>query len=212
MKYEINLNNKAEGYGKTNSYDSISIESGNISMSIEIGARIIRDLNEELEHLKSLGHKIDLVVVNNMKFACRNILYARLQHYNKECFRCKKIKLLKHFYFQKQDNVFNSYCKVCCGEISKEWNEKNETRVLKWTEKKTYIMKDKTNNLYKIGSSKNPKVREKTLQSEKPSIILVKIWDKNIETRLHNLYSEFRIRGEWFKLSKIQLHYICTKY
>ena len=73
-------------------------------------------------------------------------------------------------------------------------------------------MKDNHNNLYKIGYSKKPNLREKTLQSEKPSIKMVKVWDCDIEKKLHKLYDEFRVRGEWFNLSKLQVEYICRHY
>jgi hypothetical protein len=71
-----------------------------------------------------------------------------------------------------------------------------------------YLMVDTTNNYYKIGISKNPKYREKTLQSEKPTIEL--IWSKkfanrkmakSIEGALHNTFENEHVRGEWFKLS-----------
>jgi hypothetical protein len=77
---------------------------------------------------------------------------------------------------------------------------------------KTYIIKDLTNNIYKIGKSVNPKLREKTLQSEKPSISIIKVFDKNIENELHLKYEKQRIRGEWFNLNEIQIKYICTHY
>jgi recombinational DNA repair ATPase RecF len=77
---------------------------------------------------------------------------------------------------------------------------------------KTYIIKDLTNNIYKIGKSVNPKLREKTLQSEKPSIKIIKVFNKNIENELHLKYSKNRIRGEWFNLNEIQIRYICTHY
>jgi hypothetical protein len=77
---------------------------------------------------------------------------------------------------------------------------------------KTYIIKDESNYLYKIGKSINPQLREKTLQSEKPTIKIIKIFDKNIEKELHKQYKEFRVRGEWFNLNSIQVNYICTKY
>ena len=77
---------------------------------------------------------------------------------------------------------------------------------------KTYIIKDNTNNTYKIGRSKDPLKREKTLQSEKPNLKLIKIFENNIEKELHELYKDCRLRGEWFKLSKVQLQYICKKY
>ena len=77
---------------------------------------------------------------------------------------------------------------------------------------KAYIMKDDNTGYYKIGKSVNPKLREKTLQSEKPTIKMIKVFDKDIEKELHNQYKEFRVRGEWFNLNSIQVNYICTKY
>lgn len=77
---------------------------------------------------------------------------------------------------------------------------------------KCYIIKDHNTGLYKIGKSVNPVFREKTLQSEKPTIEAVKIFKKDHEDELHKKYSKQRIRGEWFKLNKIQLQYICKTY
>ncbi len=68
-------------------------------------------------------------------------------------------------------------------------------------EQKTYIMLDSNTGLYKIGKSKYPRHREKTLQSEKPTIELVLICDENVEHKLHKEFSNKRVRGEWFKLS-----------
>jgi len=78
--------------------------------------------------------------------------------------------------------------------------------------KKTYLIKDLNNNLYKIGYSNNPELRESTLQSEKPNIKMVKVWDTFIEKELHEKYKDQRIRGEWFKLTPTQVKYICTHY
>ncbi len=72
-----------------------------------------------------------------------------------------------------------------------------------------YLMHDTTNNFYKIGISNNPKYRERTLQSEKPTIELIiskrfpirKIAE-SFEKALHETYSDQRIRGEWFDLSE----------
>mgnify|MGYP000884813906 FL=1 len=44
---------------------------------------------------------------------------------------------------------------------------------------KCYILKDHNTGLYKIGKSVNPVFREKTLQSEKPTIEAVKIFKQN---------------------------------
>ncbi len=70
-----------------------------------------------------------------------------------------------------------------------------------------YLMIDTTNNHHKIGISSKPEWREKTLQSEKPTIELLaskKFINRKIaasfEKALHETYSNKRIRGEWFQL------------
>lgn len=73
--------------------------------------------------------------------------------------------------------------------------------VTKKHSQKTYIMFDSSTGMYKIGKSNNPKYRETTLQSEKPTVELVLICDKDIEEKLHRHYSDKRYRGEWFKLN-----------
>ena len=78
--------------------------------------------------------------------------------------------------------------------------------------KKTYLIKNLKNGFYKIGYSNNPIKRERTLQSEEPTIKMVKVWDKFIEKELHDKYKDQRVRGEWFKLTHIQVKYICTHY
>jgi hypothetical protein len=66
-----------------------------------------------------------------------------------------------------------------------------------------YLMIDKNTGFYKIGRSVNPKIREKTLQSEKPTIEILHIFEgKMIDERsLHEMFYKKRIRGEWFDLS-----------
>lgn len=75
-----------------------------------------------------------------------------------------------------------------------------------------YLMKDFSNGYYKIGMSNKPEYRERTLQSEKPTIEMIankrypsrKIAEA-IEAALHNAFSEKRIRGEWFSLDAIDV-------
>ena len=70
-------------------------------------------------------------------------------------------------------------------------------------------MIDIINNYHKIGISNKPDYREKTLQSEKPTIEMLcskrfpnrKI-ASSFEQALHQTYTANRIRGEWFNLSK----------
>ena len=80
------------------------------------------------------------------------------------------------------------------------------------SQKKTYLIKESNTSYYKIGKSNNPEHREKTLQREMPNIKTVKVWEEDIEKELHHKYAEHRVRGEWFKLTKPQVKYICTHY
>lgn len=78
-----------------------------------------------------------------------------------------------------------------------------------------YLMLDISNGYYKIGISNKPYYREKTLQSEKPTINLItskryptrKIAE-SIEKSLHLVFGEKRIRGEWFVLTEKDVEHI----
>lgn len=70
-----------------------------------------------------------------------------------------------------------------------------------------YLMHDTSNGYYKIGISNQPEYRERTLQSEKPTIekICAKAYPNRtiagaIESALHKAYDSKRLRGEWFSL------------
>ena len=65
-----------------------------------------------------------------------------------------------------------------------------------------YLMQNKRNKYVKIGQSKNVKYRERTLQSEEPEIELIfsiRTYDI-FEQHLHDKYSSYNVRGEWFNL------------
>lgn len=71
-----------------------------------------------------------------------------------------------------------------------------------------YLMVDTTNGFHKIGISNHPDYREKTLQSEKPTIERIcakkypsQLIAQSIENALHTAFSSKRIRGEWFDLT-----------
>jgi hypothetical protein len=75
---------------------------------------------------------------------------------------------------------------------------------------RVYVMLDDNTGYYKIGRSIKPRVREKTLQSEKPTIKMLfhhEATHKD-EKDLHEKFSEKRIRGEWFDLSGSDLVFI----
>lgn len=64
-----------------------------------------------------------------------------------------------------------------------------------------YIMMNQDDFTFKIGQSKMPIYRERTLQSKQPKVVLLKVWqcNKKIEKELHRMYQKNRVRGEWFK-------------
>lgn len=67
-----------------------------------------------------------------------------------------------------------------------------------------YLMHDKKEDAYKIGFSKKPKFREKTLLSQAPNISIFRQWiaPQKYESVLKNNFKIKRGRGEWFKLSQ----------
>lgn len=76
----------------------------------------------------------------------------------------------------------------------------------------TYLMKDTNTGCTKIGKSADPRFRESTLQSEKPTIELYKVCAFNVEKELHNKYKDKRVRGEWFRLSENEISEIVDNY
>ena len=71
----------------------------------------------------------------------------------------------------------------------------------------TYLMEDTRNGMIKIGKSRNPERREKTLQSEAPSVemrIAVPT-ESDFENDLHVEFDHLRRRGEWFEMSSLEI-------
>ncbi len=95
--------------------------------------------------------------------------------------------------------------------IAQEAAEKDaaDDNNLKRSKYKTYLylMQDLRNELYKIGRSKHPQVRERTLQSEQPSTVLrLAIPAPDVaENYFHSKFSAKRVRGEWFDIGDLDL-------
>lgn len=66
-----------------------------------------------------------------------------------------------------------------------------------------YLMVNDETSFVKIGFSKNPRHREKTLQSQEPAVHLIGCWEASMqrEKDLHRKYQTKRERGEWFWLN-----------
>lgn len=70
-----------------------------------------------------------------------------------------------------------------------------------------YLMLNDDTSLIKIGTSKKPGYREKTLHSQEPNIHIIALWccSKAIEKELHKKFDKKRVRGEWFRLTFSEL-------
>lgn len=137
-----------------------------------------------------------------------NLFYNKFENI-KDC------KLFKIEEFKFLDSAKSSIPIIGTSKFLKLIEEKNtchKTKIERIRTVYTYLMIDKSNNAVKIGKSVNPLKRERTLQSEKISIKLIYAVDKDIENKLHKKYRDKRIRGEWFRLTKKDIHCIISKY
>jgi len=98
-------------------------------------------------------------------------------------------------------NVVNESERVYISELI-SIEQENKPSKLSNNFTKVYVMIDKNTGYYKIGRSKNPNQREKTLQSEKPTIEMLFNRDARVkdEKKLHDMFDKKRVRGEWFDL------------
>lgn len=139
-------------------------------------------------------------------------LFWELCNIDKIRFSDNRDKVTKIHYGLDKYIVENSFALEKIIEFSKRFsnrgNNKNQTPSVKtsnvskaYINRKTYLMIDHNTNLYKIGSSDEPKYRERTLQSEKPTIELLYVLEDNREKELHERFAQYRVRGEWFDLS-----------
>jgi len=141
----------------------------------------------------------------------RNLIYTKA--------RKEKIKNKEYTIWLEKENERLENMKVfslCQSSIIKKDIEGQKRKSVK--EKVCYLIKDHNikypdgSSAYKIGKSSNPLNREKTLQGEKPTLELIKKFNKNWESVLHNEYETQNLRGEWFRLYPLQVKYICKHY
>ena len=135
-----------------------------------------------------------------------DLKYAQITNDRLETYRC-----LKNGNLNVKVVFLNSNFEIIKGIDSWKYDhleichlsEKINTKELAKHKTQVYLMIDKNTGLYKIGRSKKPEFREKTLQSEKPTIELLFNWHafNKDELNLHKIFEEKRIRGEWFDLN-----------
>lgn len=150
-------------------------------------------------------------------FASENLIGIRCEFQNGDApLELKKMNDLASLTFKL---YFQEYIKALgeCGvqidsDVYDEENQRDNpkgTASLKDSSCFVYLMKDETNGYHKIGISNKPEYRERTLQSEKPTIALLcakefptRIIAEAIESALHKTFEDKRLRGEWFALDE----------
>jgi len=88
----------------------------------------------------------------------------------------------------------------------------NVTLKKKASKYNTYIFKDNSAGLYKIGRSTNPESRHQTIYTSNPSASILMICDQDIESELHKKYFDKKVTREWFSLSDSDLQEIFERF
>ena len=190
----------------------------------------LKDLMRELEEAFYYGNQIPIDCVNYIKE------WLRLN--DEEEYNTKDWKAESEYYKSEYEELKGKYedleheydhlefdCEVLenSNNFLNEWNNSIKQKYDEMTTsfinsliqtntlvsgQKTYLMYDDITHKFKIGKSYDPYKREKTLCSDRCSIYLVAYCDYDIESVLHSMYSEYRVRGEWFNLSTNQVSLI----
>ena len=147
--------------------------------------RILTSGNRKIEGMRSFGNRHNYENKENLQIALKKLFVD----YNKIVKGIENYKPLSKLDF-KDEVISTEICHL-------------------------YLMKDLANGYYKIGISNNPEYREKTLQSEKPTIELItskEFSNRKIasafESSLHKAYENKRLRGEWFELNEKEINEI----
>ena len=139
------------------------------------------------------------------------------EYWQKECKDLEnKYAYLESAYI-KSDAAQNSY-KALLDMVTEENNENTKmtksliNSLLKTNTlisgQKTYLMYDDMTQKFKIGKSYDPYKTEKELYLCRGSIYMVAYCDYDIESVLHSMISENRVKDEWFNLSTKQVSWI----
>lgn len=115
-------------------------------------------------------------------------------------------------------HIDNSIVSSHNADLLKSRKEERVELIKEIPKKKTvdtfiYLMYNRQSGYYKIGRSKEPQIRENTLQSQEPTVQLIFSAPGTcaMEKELHREYHAKRMRGEWFDLTQEDINYIIEK-
>ena len=157
---------------------------------------------EDLELLLDYELESYRITYLNNRLPIKTIPSTSLYLLGNEIYVTEEISIYTKCYLDALNRLIPNY-KLPSRSITQDSTEYN----FNWCY--VYLMKDTSNGYHKIGISNTPEYRERTLQSEKPTIEMLackkfptrKIAE-SIESALHTAYSQQRLRGEWFNLSE----------
>jgi hypothetical protein len=96
------------------------------------------------------------------------------------------------------------------------WQEEDaQERNTRSTARKRWVYFVRAGNLVKIGCSINPRKRLSSMQSGCPTeleLVAVVPGDRDMESSLHDLLADCRVRGEWFELPEDMLKAIVERW
>lgn len=120
--------------------------------------------------------------------------------------RAKSAEMVDDFHKQNQ-----KYASRIRAEMRQDPYQKTSWKLWPEEKMKTYIMSSVYGN-YKIGKSKNVRMRERDLQCGDPSVRLMAVCPNDIEYELHQKYAANRVSKEWFRFSKDELDDLIAKH
>lgn len=120
--------------------------------------------------------------------------------------RVKSAEMVDDFHKQNQ-----KYASRIRAEMRQDPYQKTSWKLWPEEKMKTYIMSSVYGN-YKIGKSKNVRMRERDLQCGDPSVRLMAVCPNDIEYELHQKYAANRVSKEWFRFSKAELDDLIAKH
>ena len=164
-----------------------------------------KDLNIAYDLLKSTCEYYKSEY-EKLKSVCENwkIAYELLENkYTHLEFDCEVLENSNNFLKEWNNSIKQKYDEMTTSFI----NSLIQTNTLV-SGQKTYLIYDDITQKFMIGKSYDPYETEKELYLCRGSIYMVAYCDYDIESVLHSMYSENRVKDEWFNLSTKQVSWI----
>lgn len=161
---------------------------------LNLSVKDFKEVNEALDFL----NKISFDMEKDSKWMNIHQFRVKYNAYFKDIYEHKLIS--NHLHLAIQTHYFHLYNLIL-------------NRCIEDKSTNTYILYNSSNNLYKIGKSKDIATRIKSIQNGLGcDLRLVYLNNTDIEKLLHKLYEDNKVHNEWFKLNNDDLNLIHDLY